>query len=140
VRCSWQRLERPQISHEFLGLGVSLSSLGLATGWFGLGLPWPRCGFHAITGFPCLTCGATRSTIQFFHGHFLAALRWNPLVFVALCAVILFALYATVVLVGQTKRLRIVDWTAAERRAARIAVISLLALNWIYLLAHRDRF
>jgi hypothetical protein len=36
--------------------------------------------------------------------------------------------------------LRIVDSSAAERNALRIAVVFLLALNWIYLLAHRSRF
>ena len=51
-----------------------------------------------------------------------------------------FDLYAAVVLLGQRTRLRIVDWTATEKNVARIAVLSLLAMNWIYLLAHRDRF
>jgi hypothetical protein len=51
-----------------------------------------------------------------------------------------FDLYATIVLVARTPRLRIIGLSVVEKNAARIAVISLLALNWIYLLAHRDRF
>ena len=51
-----------------------------------------------------------------------------------------FDLYAAIVLVGRTPRLRIVDWSVREKRIVRIAVICLLALNWIYLLAHRDQF
>ena len=73
-------------------------------------------------------------------GDFLSALRWNPLAFVTFCALIVFDLYAVVVLAGRIPRLRIVDWTITEKNMARITVISLLALNWIYLLAHRDRF
>ena len=105
-----------------------------------LGLPWPRCPFLAVTGLPCVTCGATRSIIAFLHGDFLSALRWNPLAFVAFCALIAFDLYAVIVLVGRTARLRIVDWTGTERNLARIALVSLLALNWIYLLSHHARY
>jgi hypothetical protein len=54
--------------------------------------------------------------------------------------VVAFDLYAAIVLVGRLPRLRIVDWTIVEKKVVRIAVISLLALNWIYLLAHHDRF
>jgi hypothetical protein len=87
-----------------------------------------------------VTCGATRSAIAFLHGDFLAALHWNPLAFVAFVGLIAFDLYAAIVLVGRTARLRVVDWTIAEKKVMRIAAISLLALNWIYLLAYHDRF
>ncbi|HEX7517338.1 MAG TPA: DUF2752 domain-containing protein [Chthoniobacterales bacterium] len=105
-----------------------------------MALPWPRCPFFALTGLPCVTCGATRATIAFLHGDFLSALRWNPLAAVSICGLVVFDLYAAIVLVGRTPRLRIVDWTVAEKKVARIVVIGLLALNWIYLLAHHDRF
>jgi len=126
--------------HELIWLAVSVTSIMGGAAWLAMALPWPRCPFLALTGLPCVTCGATRSTIAFLHGDFLSALRWNPLAFVAFCALIAFDLYAATVLLGRTPRLRIVDWTVTEKNAARIAVISLLALNWIYLLAHRDRF
>ena len=41
---------------------------------------------------------------------------------------------------GRTPRLRIDDWSVTEKNVVRIAVIGLLALNWIYLLAHREQF
>jgi hypothetical protein len=78
----------------------------------------------------------TRATIQFFHGHFLAAFRWNPLVFVALCALSIFNGYATVVLATRAQRLRIGVRNQAEKKMARMIVIGALALNWIYLLSH----
>jgi hypothetical protein len=126
--------------HELIWLAVSAASIAGGAAWLALALPWPRCPFFAVTGLPCVTCGATRSTIAFLHGDFLSALRWNPLAFVAFCALIVFDLYAAIVIAGRTARLRIVDWTVTEKNLARIAVLSLLALNWIYLLAHRDRF
>ena len=128
-------LGRNEIDHELLWLGFSVGSLACAAIWFWLGLPWPRCTFHSLTGRPCLTCGATRAAIQFFHGHFLAALRWNPIVFAVLCGLSTFDVYAAAVLVLRAPRFRIEKFTAAEKKYARYGVIALLALNWIYLLS-----
>jgi hypothetical protein len=86
-----------------------------------------------------MTCGATRSTIAFLHGDFLTALRWNPLAFVALCGVVAFDLYALIVVVGNV-RLRIVGWTSIEKDITRVAVVGLIALNWIYLLCHHASY
>jgi hypothetical protein len=140
MRLLWRRRSTGETDHELIWLAVSVASIAGGAFWLALRLPWPRCPFFAVTGLPCLTCGATRSAIAFLHGDFLLALRWNPLAFVAFCAVIAFDLYAATVLLGQMPRLRIADWTGSEKKLARIAVISLLALNWIYLLAHHDRF
>jgi hypothetical protein len=129
-----------ETDHELVWLSVSIVSLGLAAVWFAIGLPWPRCLFHDLTGHPCLTCGATRAVIQFLHGHFVAALRWNPLVFAALCALSVFNPYALLVLITRAPRLRIVHITNTQKRFGRAVVIALLALNWIYLLAHSRNF
>jgi hypothetical protein len=140
MRLLWRRRSANKPDHELIWLAVSAASIAGGVAWLAMALPWPRCPFLAVTGLPCVTCGATRSTIAFLHGNFLAALRWNPLAFAAFCALVAFDLYAAIVIAGRTARLHIVDWTAREKNAARIAALSLLALNWIYLLAHRDRF
>ena len=140
MRLLWRRRSANGPDHELIWLAVSVVVLAGGAAWLALSLPWPRCPFFDVTGLPCVTCGATRSTIAFLQGDFLSALRWNPLVAVALCGVIAFDLYAAVVLAGRRPRLRIVDWTITEKNVVRIAVISLVALNWIYLLAHRHRF
>ena len=133
-----QLLRRPiaprELDYELLGLTVSLGGLGAAAAWFSLHLPWPICLFHAITGHPCVTCGATRSAIAFFHADLSTAWKWNPLVFATLCALSIFDAYAAVVLALRTARLRIVNLTSTEKSFTRIAVITLLALNWTYLL------
>lgn len=129
-----------ETDHELLWLSVSLGSLGVAAGWFALGLPWPRCAFHELTGLPCVTCGMTRCAIQFFHGHFLAAWKWNPLVFASLCGVIAFDVYAFTVIRARAPRVRIVFHTQSKKKYARGIVIGALALNWIYLLSHYKAF
>lgn len=140
MRLLWRDRSVTQPDHELIWLAVSGSSIVASMAWLALPLPWPSCPFLAITGLPCVTCGSTRSVIAFLHGDFLSALRWNPLAFVAFCTLLLFDLYAAIVLIGRTARLRIVDWTATEKNVTRLIVVSLVALNWIYLLTDRGRF
>ena len=140
MRLLWRNRSAHEPDHELIWLTVSVAAITLATTWLALALPWPKCPFLTLTGLPCVSCGATRSTIAFLHGHFLSALRWNPLAFAALCGVVAFDLYAAMVLVARMPRLRIVDWSVMEKNVAWIAVLSLVALNWIYLLAHRSRY
>jgi hypothetical protein len=96
--------------------------------------------FHDLTNLPCVTCGMTRCAIQFFHGHFLAAFQWNPFVFVVLCGVIAFDLYALATVVARTPRLRIDVSMPRAKTFLRVSVISALALNWMYLLLHWRNF
>ena len=134
------QLEPGETDYELIWFTVSVGSLSLAATWFALGMPWPRCAFHELIGLPCVTCGMTRCAIQFFHGHFLAALKWNPLVFTALCGLTAFDLYAFGTLAARGPRLRIYFCTQTAKTFARIAVISALVLNWIYLLMHWRNF
>lgn len=124
-----------EIDHELLWLSVSLGGLIFAAIWFALRLPWPHCIFLAITGHPCLTCGATRCAIAFFQFNFAGAWKWNPLVFIFLCGLSIFDVYAFAVLVLRARRLRIVQFTPAEKSFVRLLAIVLLLANWIYLLA-----
>lgn len=130
-----RRLQRGDIDHELIWLSVSVVSLTSAALWLALGLPWPICVFHQLTGLPCLTCGMTRCGIEFFHGHFLAALKWNPLVFAFLWGVIAFDLYAFAAIALRRPRLRIL-FRQAEKKYARGVLVAVLALNWFYLVSH----
>jgi hypothetical protein len=136
MQISYRRIGLNETDHELIWLTVSLGSLGIAALWFTLGLPWPRCIFHEFTGLPCVTCGATRSTIEFFRGHFLAALKWNPLVFLFLCGVAAFDVYAFAVVTTCSPRLRLVFGNQSETQYARAILIAALVLNWVYLLSH----
>src|SRR5947208_11878340 len=99
-----QILRRPlapgETNHELLWLSVSSGGLALAAGWLALKLPWPICLFHALTGHPCLTCGATRSAEAFFHSQLFAAFQWNPLDVLVYCAFLLFNFYVLALFVS----------------------------------------
>ena len=135
-----RRLAQGEVDHELIWLSASVSSVIVAAAWLAIGLPWPVCIFHELTGLPCMTCGMTRCAIQFFHGHFVAALKWNPLIFTLLCGVIAFDLYAFATLTMRVPRLRIHVSTKRANTFLRVSVISAIALNWIYLLLHWQNF
>lgn len=140
MRVVWRRGPGAGFDHELIWLGVSLVTLAGGAAWMWIGLGWPQCPFLAMTGWPCLTCGATRATIALLHGDFLQAFSWNPLAFLALCGVAVFDLYAVIVLLTRRPRLRMVDWTRTEKNVVRVAIVCALLANWIYLLAHREWF
>lgn len=140
MRLEWRRVPPEDFNHELIWLAVSLVAVVAGGVWLALGLPWLACPFRAATGYPCLTCGATRCAIAFSHGNLLLAWSWNPLAFLALGGVALFDLYAAVVLLTRGPRLRVIDWTRAEKNAVRIAVVALIVVNWIYLITHRAQY
>jgi Protein of unknown function (DUF2752) len=129
-----------EFDHELVWLMVSIAVIVAGGGWLWLGLGLPRCPLLAMTGFPCLTCGATRCAIAFGHGHFFQAWLWNPLALVGICGLVLFDLYAAIVLVAGLPRLRLTNWNRVEKNVARLAVVALILANWIYLVAHRIQF
>ena len=134
MRLVWRRLAPGELDHEFLWLTLSIGGVAVTAIWLGLRLPWPQCFFLRLTNHPCLTCGATRSAIQFCQFHLSEALHWNPLAFAFYCGLTLFNVYAFVVLLTRAPRLRIAEVTIREKRAIRVLVIALLAANWLYLL------
>ena len=136
MQFSVRRLAPGDLDYELIWLTASALSLGFAAVWLTFGLPWPRCVFHDLTHLPCVTCGMTRCGIQFFHGHFLAALQWNPFVFAVFSGVIAFDLYALATITARTPRLRFHVSTQRAKTLLRFSVISALGLNWIYLLLH----
>jgi len=129
-----------ELDFELLWLTISLGAVLAAGIWLAAGLPWPHCLFLTITGHPCVTCGATRSAIQFLHGHFYEAWRWNPLMFAFFCWVALFDAYAILVLATGAARLRVSSVTSREKNFIRLLVVSMLVLNWAYLLANSARY
>lgn len=122
-----------ELDHELIFLCASLGAFGTATAWFLLKMPWPICLFHAVTGHPCVTCGATRSAIALVHGQLTAAWTWNPLAFAAYCTMSIFDAYALTVVITNTRRVRLVV-SAGEKSFVRVGVVTLLLANWTYLL------
>jgi len=134
MQLHWRKPAPQELDYELLWLTVSLGA-GLAlAAWLAARLPTPRCTFHSLTGLPCVTCGATRAGIQFFHGHFGTSFLFNPLAFLAYCGLIVFNLYALGVVLTRAPRLRFGDFSPSEKFAARSIAVALLAANWLYLL------
>ena len=129
-----------EFDHELVWLVVSVAALIAGGLWLWLGLMWPRCPLLTLTGYPCLTCGATRCAIALGHGHLAQAWQWNPLALVAMGGVLLFDIYAAIVLAARLPRLRFVESTRAQKNGVRLIIVALIAVNWIYLLAHRAQF
>lgn len=131
----WQPLAPGELDHELLWLCVSVATFGLAALWLEWGLPVPACPFHEWTGLPCVTCGATRCATHFFRADFAAAWAFNPLAFLALVAVVLFDLYALVVLAARLPRLRVTRVPVPWARRLRIAAVAAIGSNWLYTLS-----
>jgi hypothetical protein len=140
MRLVWRRIPPDDFNHELVWLAVSVAAAVGGAVWLRLGLPTLRCPFLAVTGYPCLTCGATRCAIAFLHADLATAWSWNPLALVALGGVALFDLYAAIVLLTRAPRLRVIEWTRSEKNAVRIAVLAFIVVNWTYLVAHRTQF
>ncbi len=134
VRVELRRLRPGELDHELVWLVVTVSAALLACAWFALQLPWPHCAFRALTGLPCVTCGATRSGLAFLHGDLAGAWRFNPLVFVGFCAIAIFDLYAFAVLIMRARRLRVVSAQPPTRKLILTAIVLAGLANWIYLL------
>ena len=94
-----------------------------------LGMSMTLCTFKTITGFPCLTCGATRCALCVLDGRFIAAFLYNPLVFTG--ALVAGALLLLRVVFGCTLRLDLRGW---RRTAAWMLAIALALANWAYLI------
>jgi hypothetical protein len=131
----WRRLAPLEIDHEKLWLmvgGASLCLLGVALATPGIQLP--RCVFKTATGLPCPTCGVTRTVIALSRGDLSRALFMNPLAAVACGIGLVYLLYAGVVLALGLPRLRPVV-SPATARHLRITTVTLLAVNWAWLIA-----
>lgn len=114
-------------------LGAALLVVGLAlVAWLLLGLPVPVCTVKHWTGLPCLTCGSTRLAQALLRGDLLEAATWNPLVFILLALITLWAAASTMRALLGLPSWRVV-LTAGERRAAGLAAGSVLVAAWVYL-------
>jgi hypothetical protein len=135
VTLTWRRLDPREVDHEALWLlvgGASLCVLGVALATPGIQLP--TCGFKAITGLPCPTCGLTRTIIALSRGNVERAAFMNPLATILCFAGLAYLVYAAIVLALRLPRFRPTLSTAGARRV-RIAAIATITINWLWLIA-----
>lgn len=90
---------------------------------------YPQCLLHSFTGLHCPGCGALRAAHALLHGHFRAAVAFNPLF------VLLAPIGAGFCLVN---RLRDKNWTAS--RIAPGLIWGLFAIIVLYAIARNIPF
>lgn len=131
MTANFRHLETGETDAELLVIAASAGSLIYAGAWLATGLPAPRCAFHAITGCPCPTCGATRCVMALLHGHVAQAIGWNPLAFIGLVLLAVLNIYSGVALAARLPRFRF-SIGASEGRILRVAFVILVTANWAY--------
>jgi hypothetical protein len=90
----------------------------------------PDCPFHALTGLPCLACGTTRAALLLAQGDPAGAFLMNPLATFTLAAAWLGGFVAPAWL---ALGLPMPHVPRALPVWARVALITLLAANWCFL-------
>lgn len=94
-------------------------------------LAWP-CGFHFLTGLPCLFCGGTRAVRALGHGQWELAAYLNPLAFpAAALGLLLIGILSLEAATGHP----VIRWEASLMKFRRWAPL-LLALGFAWWLPH----
>jgi hypothetical protein len=96
-------------------------------------LPFSLCVFKAVTGVPCFTCGSTRALTLLARLDLAGALAMNPLV--ASGALLLIPWAAADLVLMPSRRAIVLELSPAAARAARIAAVAAVVLNWLWLVA-----
>lgn len=125
-------------------LGGSARELALAWGLGALGVlavvPWleslaalvPGCGWRALTGLPCPTCGSTRAALALSDGNVAGALAHNPLAVAGLALFVIGGVGAGLAALTRAPLPRGIHRPGGRTVAVGLAV--LVVLQWAYLL------
>jgi hypothetical protein len=112
--------------------GVLALGAGFAAIWLRFRLPLPMCHFREWTGMPCPTCGTTRMVQALLHGEIGLALALNPLLFLGLVGVGVWALASSVARVFGLPTWR-VRFESREWLVIRLVAVATLLSDWVYL-------
>ncbi|MBN1522677.1 MAG: DUF2752 domain-containing protein [Candidatus Aureabacteria bacterium] len=93
-----------------------------------------NCPFKSLTGYPCATCGFTRSVLYIFSGNLFHGFLVNPLAFfLFFFSVFLFLINLFFVLTG-SHRYFLWPWKTKPEIAA-LWLLFILLITWIYKLS-----
>lgn len=92
----------------------------------------PPCIFHRLTGFPCLTCGATRSLVALSQFDIASSFTLNPMLFLSVAGVITLSSISFYGIVS--KESIVLKLSDGNKKALRIGIIGLFIANWVYLI------
>jgi hypothetical protein len=124
------------------GLSIPLTLAGLvavlapAIAWLHLDrLPVTVCMFKAVTGVPCMTCGATRALGLVGRLDIPGAFHINPLMAALFLGLLAFA--AVELAFRAQGRSIAIHVGSLEKRVLAFLAAALVLLNWMYLIAAR---
>ena len=98
------------------------------------------CIFHQLTGYPCPSCGMTRSFILMSHLNFSEAAKINPLGSILFVFTLIFVFYAFIVILFHAPRIRIRVTQKWEGICIRIMVVAVFVINWTYLIIFQKAY
>ena len=96
----------------------------------------PDCVFKGLTGIPCLTCGCTRSVVYLSHGDIPSAFAMNPLMTLCLISAVPYFVFSLMSAAFDLPRISFL-LTDNERNGMRAGVVTLLLVQWAYLIVLR---
>ena len=132
-----EKLPPNAIDHEMIWGGIVLLVILIARfAPFSL-LPKIKCLFHFFTGYPCPSCGMTRSFILMSRLKFWLSLKMNPLGGLLFICTTIFVVYAFIAIIFHLRRIRIQVTERWENTFIGIAFILVVIMNWIYLIIIR---
>ena len=111
---------------------------GIALAGFVLLLPYGipalgGCRFREWTGYPCPTCGGSRSILALSHGRMGQAFIQNPMVFVGILVLAGWFMLSLITEVIGRREIE-VSLSRAEKTLLRILTVTIPLANWAYLL------
>ena len=134
LRLQKRRVGEPDIELLAGVIGAPICALILA----GVGyvpLSWlPACRFHRVTGWPCPSCGASRSLAELVRGHVATAWRLQPLLILTTCLALAYVLYSGVVVIMRLPRVRLTAVSSKDRCWIVAILGALVLINWAFLM------
>ena len=135
MRFELKELQPKAVNHELIWGSIGLF-VALCSRFFPFDrIPLPPCLFHRITGIPCPTCGFTRAFRLMSRLRLLDGFLMSPLAALVFACMVVFVVYAAVVLAFHTPRIRMHLSGRRELNIARVLVAVVVISNWAYIIA-----
>jgi len=134
MRLQFIETSRDRLDHELIW-----GAVGLAVGLIGLLFPLQnlhiRCVFRGLTGWPCPTCGMTRSLLWLRRLNVAGAIAANPMIAGLAVFAAIYVVYAWIAILFRTRRVRVELTKRWEPTVVRVLAVATVVGNWIYLIA-----
>jgi hypothetical protein len=95
-------------------------------------IPHTQCVFHDITGYPCLSCGATRAAEALLDGNIPGMIYYNPLLVLFCAGLFFFSLFKLAEFIFKFRVF--IDVNRKTASLIRIGVIMSIVANWAFLI------